>query len=211
MATRVFPFGAGLAMAVAMTLPAIAGPPLICHSFEINGAKSLPWTGSADWRGVDKDYDLSRLTADTLALLQPETPVLVRMEALRRATVYAVWGKTEGRFGTSVKGSRLADDLLAKLMARAKESPAALFDAGYLMASLQQATYESSTVDAVAAYEMVRKAAEAAHSAEMEFAAALMTSGLPRSSHEEHLRRARAGADSDGLLAKNLSTHIGTR
>ena len=35
-----------------LTLPALAGPPLICHPVEIHGAKSLPWNASAQgWVG----------------------------------------------------------------------------------------------------------------------------------------------------------------
>src|SRR5262245_50874940 len=75
--------------------PAIAGPPLICHPIETGDAKSLPWGSSADWRAAKPDYDLNRLVEDTLALLTPETPVLARMETLRRATIYAVWAKRD--------------------------------------------------------------------------------------------------------------------
>jgi hypothetical protein len=208
MATTIFRHGAVLALAAALfTVAAQAGPPLICHSFDIGGAKSLPWSGSGDWRGVDRGYDISRLTTDTLALLRPDTPVLARMETMRRATVYAVWPKAE-TLGLPVRDSRIAEDLLAKVMARAKESPAALFDAGYLLATYQQAGYQSSaiSVDAAAAYRMVSKALEATHDAEMEFAAALITSGVPREGHDEHLRKARAAAPADALLARNLDS-----
>ena len=64
-----------------------AGPPLICHPNEIGQAKSLPWV---DWtHSGSTDYDLKNLTRDTLAILDSNTPVLVRMETLRRATIYA--------------------------------------------------------------------------------------------------------------------------
>ena len=76
---------------LALALPALAGPPLICHPVEIHGAKSLPWNAHAQgWDGADKSYDAStRLIPDTLALLTPLTPVSVRMETLRRASIYA--------------------------------------------------------------------------------------------------------------------------
>src|SRR5690349_19265087 len=61
----------------ALQQPALAGPPLICHPIEIGNAKSLPWAGK-EWRDVKRDYDLNRLVPDTLALLTPEAPVLVR-------------------------------------------------------------------------------------------------------------------------------------
>src|SRR5438552_13718644 len=57
----------------------MAGPPLLCEAFEIGSAKSLPWQGP-DWTAVRPDYDGSRLIDDTLALLNAETPVIVRME-----------------------------------------------------------------------------------------------------------------------------------
>jgi hypothetical protein len=81
------------------------GPPLLCHPFDINNARSLPWSGS-EWRGVDKNYNINRLVDDTLGLLAPETPVMVRMETLRRATVYAVWSLNDYKVGYSVKDAR---------------------------------------------------------------------------------------------------------
>src|SRR5579859_5716508 len=68
---------------------AMAGPPLICHAFEIGQAKSLP-LASHGWnlRGSE-NYDTKNLATDTLEILQPDTPVLVRIETLRRATLYA--------------------------------------------------------------------------------------------------------------------------
>src|SRR5215831_16128992 len=69
------------------TTLAQAGPPLICHPIEIGQAKSLPWV-EINHRG-STDYDLKNLSHDTLAFLVSHTPVLVRMETLRRATVDA--------------------------------------------------------------------------------------------------------------------------
>ena len=66
---------------------AFAGPPLICHPIEIGQAKSLPWV-DFNHKG-SMDYDLKNLSRDTLAILNSRTPVLVRMETLRRATIYA--------------------------------------------------------------------------------------------------------------------------
>ena len=68
---------------------ALAGPPLICHSFDIGDAKSLPWI-SHDWNlSGGENYDTSRLTADTIAILDSSQVTLVHMETLRRATLYA--------------------------------------------------------------------------------------------------------------------------
>src|SRR5258707_4815365 len=68
---------------------ALAGPPLLCHPFGIGNARSLPWSGS-EWRGVDKSYAVNRLIGDTVAFLTPETPGIVRMGTLGRATEYAL-------------------------------------------------------------------------------------------------------------------------
>src|ERR1700755_189621 len=65
-----------------------AGPPLICHAIEIGTAQSLPWIDLNYQKGIG-GYDLKNLTSDTLAILDANTPVLVRMETLRRATLYA--------------------------------------------------------------------------------------------------------------------------
>src|SRR5260370_19227113 len=82
---------AGVLVAAALCLATVAqaGPPLICHSIEIGQAKSLPWI-SESWNlnGSEK-YDTKNLVKDTLEILKPDTPVLVRMETLRRATLYA--------------------------------------------------------------------------------------------------------------------------
>src|SRR6185436_15560033 len=102
----------------AMRQPAQAGPPLICHPYEIAHAQSLPWANPGEWRAVKSDYDLNRLVNDTLALLTPNTPVIVRMETMRRATVYAVWAARDREVGYQVTGQKVADELLARLMTR---------------------------------------------------------------------------------------------
>lgn len=115
-------------------LSAWAGPPAICHPIEIGQAKSLPWGDANDFKKGDPNYDLKRLTPDTLALLAPGTPVRVRMETMRRAALY------------STRDTRLALDLASKLMARALSAEAsgasdamAWFDAGYFVETLKQA------------------------------------------------------------------------
>ncbi|MFN0085814.1 MAG: hypothetical protein ACKVX9_10535 [Blastocatellia bacterium] len=212
-----------LAVALLMTAsvliqPAAAGPPLICHPFEIGDAKSLPW-GGPEWRDVKRDYDINRLVDDTLALLQPNTPVLARMETLRRATVYAVWAKVDREVGMPVKDARVADELLARLMERTREavrnnqSPAlALFDAGYLISCYRQGNYQSNAAPAnkLDGYAMVRKASGFNISAaEMEFALAVISRHPARPTLQDHLRKAVAGAPEGSLLARNLIKHFG--
>jgi hypothetical protein len=43
---------------------------------------------------------------------------------------------------------------------------------------------------------------------EMEFAAALITLKGPESAHQDHVRKAMAGAKNDPLLAQNLATNF---
>lgn len=113
-----------------------AGPPLICHPIDIGAAKSLPWRQTTDWNGAEKSYDVSRLTADTLALLVPGAPLPLRRETLRRAAIYAA------------RQPRLADELAMRLLARTLDSeaagkpePAAWFDAGYFVETVHQAGF----------------------------------------------------------------------
>jgi hypothetical protein len=204
--------------AIAITLQnrAFAGPPLICHPFEIGNAKSLPWNGS-QWRDVQKDYDLNRLVEDTLALLTPETPILARMETMRRATIYAVWAKQDYKVGISVTDQKIADDLLARLMERYRKSMAggksdvmALFDAGYLAASYKHAGYRGANAQMDGTGMMAKAAAMRGGDAEMEFALALATHRSSQDAeHQQHLRKAIDGAKENSLLAKNLVRHFG--
>jgi hypothetical protein len=205
---------------VAVSVPALAGPPLICHPFEIGGAQSLAWGNAAEWRGVRRDYDLNRLVGDTLALLAPETPVFVRMETLRRATVYAKWAQLDREVNYTVKDDRVANELLARVVARAQEAERrgvksradalALFDAGYLVEAYRQSTQGKAApqYDAVA---WVGRASQAlGQSAETEFALALMLADKPerRAEQDAHFRRAVAGAGEGSLLARNLVRHF---
>ncbi|HLY62750.1 MAG TPA: hypothetical protein VKV95_18555 [Terriglobia bacterium] len=207
-----------LVLAVLCALPQIvlAGPPLICHAFEIGQAKTLPWS-STSWNLSGKEnYDISHLVDDTVALLTVGTPVLVRMETLRRATLYAqadplvakqLYMRLKSRALTST--GKTAEDSLAQ------------FDFGYLVETYKQTKWMSngrnidgSNMSALAAnedgYATIEKAIRLrGEDAQMEFAAALITLGgssYPR--HQEHLQRALDGAHTDSLLARNLSTHF---
>src|SRR6202049_2611732 len=120
-----------VAVLLGFTTFAQAGPPLICHPIEIGQAKSLPWV-EFNHRG-STDYDLKNLSRDTLAILDSNTPVLVRMETLRRATVYAR------------QDQQVAKELLTRVHARGANSDAighaeALewLDAGYLAETYKQ-------------------------------------------------------------------------
>jgi len=96
-----------IASMLCLATVAQAGPPLICHSIEIGQARSLPWTSHSWNLSGGETYDTRNLVRDTLEILGPDTPVLVRMETLRRATLYAR------------KDPSAAKELLARLHARA--------------------------------------------------------------------------------------------
>src|SRR6516164_3655282 len=97
-----------LAVLFLAAVSAWAGPPLICHSFDIGEAKSLPWV-SHDWNlAGNEGYDTHNLAADTVAILDSSKATLVHMETLRRATLY------------TRKDSQAAKQLLLKLTARAE-------------------------------------------------------------------------------------------
>jgi len=199
-----------LATLLCLATLAEAGPPLICHSVEIGPAKSLPWI-SHDWNlSGGETYDTKNLVRDTLEILAPDTPVLVRMETLRRATLYAR------------KDPLVAKELLARLHARATSAessgrPDALawFDVGYLAEAYKQwigqswmkvAKDEQNPAAGVDGYALVKKAIGLRGSdPQMEFAAALITLSGPAEEHRRHALNAIAGARIDPLLAQNLA------
>lgn len=202
--------------AVVLFAPAAAraGTPLICHPYAIGDAKSLP--GSAgDWKGVNPSYDRTHLVRDTLALLTPETPVIVRMETMRRAAIYATagmrgWGKaSDPAFSDEDRANTGA--LLAKLKARATTAtgPAkalALFDVGFFTETLRHTGVDPS-LDGYGVLVDALKLRGA--DADMEFALALACAWpVKRDELAAHLARARAGAKPDTLLAQNLATHF---
>jgi len=199
-----------LAAVLCFAMVAHAGPPLICHTIEIGKARSLPWI-SPSWNlSGSENYDTKNLVKDTLEILGPSTPVLVRMETLRRATLYA----RSDRFA--------AKELLARLHDRATSAetaghPDALawFDVGYLAETYKQwigqkwmqvSKDEQNPAAGVDGYSWVKKAiALRGNDPQMEFAAALITLSGPQEEHRQHAQKAIAGAKGDPLLAQNLA------
>ena len=210
-----------LATLLCLATLAQAGPPLICHTIEIGQAKSLPWI-SHNWNlNGGENYDTKNLVRDTLEILGPDTVVLVRMETLRRATLYAR------------KDPLAAKELLAKLHARATSAessgrPDALawFDVGYLAETYKQwigqnlphmtdgMRMDGNPAAGVDGYALVKKALALRGAAlhgddpQMEFGAALITLSGPQDEHRQHSQKAITGAKSDPLLAQNLATHF---
>jgi hypothetical protein len=186
--------------------PALAGPPLVCFPFDIGTSASLPWNSSSgSFKGMRSDYDLGRLNRDTVALLAPETPVLVRMETLRRAALYAS------------ADDAIARGLLETLRARAEHSGAdnalVQFDAGYLIETYRQIAPITPAMGRIVGdldgYALVTASLAARHGdPAIAFAAALITAG--HGAYTDHVRMARAGASTDVLLARNIE-HIGSR
>lgn len=192
--------------------PALAGPPFLCHPFEIGGAASLPWT-KGDWLGASRDYDLTRVVADTEALLTPSTPTLVRMETLRRAVLYAS------------RDRMVAERLIAAMTARVHAADRAgrvdalvLFDAGYVLEAMseveQMGHHMSDLADRGRALAgltqrlgdghalIVKSAALRSDDAGIAFALALIERTEDK---QPHLLKARAAARNDRLLAANLT------
>jgi hypothetical protein len=178
-----------------------AGPPLICHPYNIGDAKSLPWSTGSNWDAEDPAYNIQNLVTDTLAILDQSPTVLVQMETLRRAVLYGA------------KDHAAARTLLAQLKERATAKPNAnaYFDYGYFLSSLSQINwlYKEDLSAGIDGYQFVEKAlALNPDSPEMHFAAAIMAASPPRPTERDaHLAKARA-AKSDTLLAQNLATHF---
>jgi hypothetical protein len=212
--TRWLAAGFAVLTLIVASAPAVqAGPPTICHQFQTGGAPSLPWGTGRGWRLTRADYDLQRLVDDTLALLTPATPVLARMETIRRATIYA---STD---------ARVASELLSRVLARALDGTTrgaanrlALFDAGYLVESYRQASliyrYDMFARGEKAAWQLrdaprgldgyawiVSALQMGPADPEMEFGASRVIDG-PRA--EAHLQRALAGVRQGSPLAATL-------
>lgn len=196
-----------IAALVVFATPALAGPPLICHPFETAGGKLISWGAGSGWNTPDRSYDIKKLVADTNAVLTADSPILTRMENMRRATIYAM------------RDPQIAQALLKSVTNRALGTSVdslAWFDAGYLIESYKQAVSLRDKSNAelrawaevdetikVDGYNWVKKAmAMTAPSAEMEFAASLMTQG---SLAQAHRAKAVAAAPKGSLIARNIA------
>jgi hypothetical protein len=185
------------------SIAALAGPPLVCHVFDIGGAKSLPWTSSG-WNLTGRvSYDTKNLADATIAILNSDSTVLVHMETLRRATLYAR------------KDPATAKQLLTKLELRSEsaktssQSALAKFDEGYLVETYKQwiGQNEQNPAQGLDGYTLVKSALQArGEDAQINFAAALITLQGPEKDHKIFAEKAMAGAEHDVLLARNLAS-----
>ncbi len=184
--------------------------PLVKWALEIGDAKSLPWGDPHSWNSGAQHYDIERVSADAQALLAPETPVLARMETLRRAVVY------------SEKDSRLAYQLLAALGSRVREADdsakpdaMALFDLGYFFEACRQASWlKKEYLGDLNGYSLVMKAIRMAGNGapgalEMQFAAGLILLE-PKGQHPyyPHFKTVVREVSKGTLLEKNLLIHL---
>ena len=199
----------------ALAVPVVAGPPLLCHPFDIGNARSLPWDGTrAFWQGR-ADYRIENLVADTDALLTPSTPVIVRMETLRRAALYA---SADGEIAARLY-ARLGERLQASQKRGGRPDDLALFDFAYLTETYRQiaeldrgmsefrgrAPALRKAIGSADGYALIKKTlGQATTDPAMEFAAALMTGRRDDGAYRVHAERARAGASRDSLLARNI-------
>jgi len=202
-----------LLAALGAATPALAGPPLLCHPYDIGDAKSLPWDGTGAWWRGQSGYDVTHLVADTTALLTPSTPVVVRMETLRRAVIYAS------------PDAKVAQALLRTFTERAQRAEhsghgdaLAYLDAAYVTGAFREMVLvgESSEGRARAAgaktltldgqeYALIQKALSLRpDDPTIHFAAALIAADNNRTAYVAHAARARAGISRDPLLARNI-------
>src|SRR5437762_2630304 len=122
----------GLLLSGAAAVRAVDAP-LLFAVLDIGPAASLPWRSSTNFIGISDDYEFHRVVTDTEGLLASPMPTIVRMETLRRATVYAS------------RDRRVAEQLVAFVTGRiaSVQRPGypdamALFDAGYVLEVLKE-------------------------------------------------------------------------
>jgi hypothetical protein len=175
-----------VAVVLAFSTVAVAGPPLVCHPIAIGPAKTLPWV-DLNYQKGSGSYDLKNLVADTLAILDSNPSVL---------------------------DPQVAKELLTRLHARAANSDAgvaaalAWFDVGYLAETYKRWMGDGpNPARGLDGYGWVKKAISLRGSdPEMEFAAALIAFTVSESDRSLHVEKAMAGAKTDPLLAQNLAS-----
>jgi len=184
----------------------LAGPPLICHTFDIGSAKSLPWISHSWNLSGGETYDTSKLANDTLTLLAADNTVIVHMETLRRATLYA------RKDPAAAKQLLAAITMGTKSAAPQSDELRALtyFDTGYLAEAYKQWLGDSNNPAAnLDGYALIKQAIQLrGNDPQMELAAALVTLSGPAAEHQAHTQKAIAGAKNDPLLARNLTSHF---
>jgi hypothetical protein len=192
--------GTTLALTLGAVPSARGGARILCDVIDIGAAPSLPWGSGKGWNLPTSDYSATRLVPDTLGLLTPTTPIPVRMETLRRATIYA------RAFSEARVGRELAWRLLARAVdaeARGKPDALAWFDAGYFAESLEH--WDQEWVRDVDGYAYVQRAAALRGAdPEIELGAMIIAGESPQrpGRHYQHLQ---ASARKNPQLARSLA------
>jgi hypothetical protein len=183
---------------------ALAGPPMICHTYSIGNDTSLPWGADKNsWNNPDPKYDAANLADDTFKLLDSGKPLLTRMETLRRAAVYSS--------KNTAAGLELANHLMARALAsevKGQNNSLALFDAGYFVESMKQMSHisKSNAFSGIDGYDWAKRSLPGLQDKLVaEYALGLMQAET--SWPNEHIRRAVLGAQEGSLLAQNLVKH----
>jgi hypothetical protein len=105
-------------LTAAMLAAVPVGPPTLCHPFQIDGARSLPWGAGAF--SPRSDYDLAQLPGDTLEILTRSDDPLVHGETLRRAVLYLTRGSDDRPAPAAAQRDLLVDALQQELAFDAK-------------------------------------------------------------------------------------------
>ena len=184
---------------------ALAGPPMICHTYSIGSDTSLPWgSGIHSWNNPDPKYKTTNLAQDTLKLLDSRKPLLTRMETLRRAAVYS--GKD------SAAGLELANRLMARALTnevKGQHDSLALFHAGYFIESMKQMSHmtKSTAFAGLDGYDLAKRSLPGLpDKLAAEYALGLMQAETAWPN--DHIRRAVMGAQDGSLLAQNVAKHF---
>ncbi|TAH37059.1 MAG: hypothetical protein EYC70_08750 [Planctomycetota bacterium] len=204
-----------LVLGVALAAPAHSpadktiGPPAICFPLDIGEAKSLPWN-TGDAFGALKDYDLGRLVADTVAILDASDDPLVHMETIRRAALYLERGKKSGDVVEKLLAElrrRIVDGELAGVGGTPTAQPVMglrWFDLGYAQgALLQMGSLEKADPEPALEKAALLRPGDAAR----ELGSALATWGMPGKGkrHLDHLHKAvELASPADVRLRRNI-------
>jgi hypothetical protein len=232
------PFAPAPAVATAVAaappaLPALLGPPALCHPIDIGDAHSLPWKGQEAW-GRLADYDLARVVEDTRAVLRGTPDTLVHMETARRAVIYlsgigggdkretkqgdahdAAWRAREiarlvGALKADIVDAQLDDGNDAEA---ARRLGLAWFDAGYVLCVLEQSGQRAPAAGYENGLALLEQAAALLPNDGglcLGLSIAHFGGGRPGKACSVYLDKVVAAADDpDGLLRRNLLGTMG--
>jgi len=184
--------------------------PLVKWALVIGETKSLPWKDAAVWDATMPGYDAGRAAAETLEILSPGTPVLARMETMRRAIVYS-------RVDPGVAYQILAalDRRVQEAQVSGKADALAIFDLGYFFEACRQAAWlKTEWLGDRNGYALVIQASQFLGASfperlEIQFAAGLILLE-PKGQHPyyPHFKTVVKEAKEGTLLEKNLVTHL---